>query len=196
MAQRPVILFDVMDTLVTDPYYEAMPAFFGMSFDDLRMAVHPTSWIEFEEGRITEAEYLARFFRDGRSVDAQALIPCLRNAYRWIEGMKELLADLKTAGYEMHVLSNYSTWYQLIEEKLQLSEYVHWSFVSCLTGVRKPDPQAYFSVTKSLQFDVRDCLLVDDRIVNVGAARDVGMDAILAESAAQIRAELARRGIP
>jgi len=24
MAQRPVILFDVMDTLVTDPYYEAM----------------------------------------------------------------------------------------------------------------------------------------------------------------------------
>lgn len=170
MAQRPVILFDVMDTLVTDPYYEAMPEFFGMSFEDLRSAVHPTSWIEFEEGRISEAEYLDRFFRDGRSVDGQALTPCLREAYRWIGGMRELLDDLKTAGYEMHVLSNYSTWYQLIEDKLQLSRYIEWSFVSCLTGVRKPDPQAYFSAAKSLQVDVRDCLLVDDRIVNVEAA--------------------------
>ena len=101
MDRRPVILFDVMDTLVTDPYYEAMPVFFGMSFGDLRMAVHPASWIEFEEGRISEAEYLARFFRDGQSVDGQALIPCLRNAYRWIEGMKELLADGKGLGHDL-----------------------------------------------------------------------------------------------
>ncbi len=195
MAQQPVILFDVMDTLVTDPFFEAMPTFFGMSFDELREVKHPASWIEFEKGRINEAEYLARFFRDGRPIDGKALLACLNDAYRWIDGMKELLSDLKNGGYEMHVLSNYSTWYRMIDQKLQLSEYIHWSFVSCLTGARKPEPQAYLSAAETLNVDVGECLLIDDRIVNVDAAKELGMDAILAESAAQIRVELARRQI-
>jgi HAD superfamily hydrolase (TIGR01509 family) len=109
--------------------------------------------------------------------------------------MQELLAKLKTAGYEMHVLSNYSTWYQLIEDKLQLSQYLRWSFVSCLVGVRKPDPQAYLCAAEALHVGVGDCLLIDDRIVNVEAAQDLGTDAILAESSTQILAELARRRI-
>ena len=36
MARRPVILLDVMDTLVVDPYYHAMPAFFGLSRKELK----------------------------------------------------------------------------------------------------------------------------------------------------------------
>lgn len=195
MARRPVILFDVMDTLVTDPYYCAMPDFFGMSRKELRRAIHPTSWIEFEEGHISGAEYVARFFRDGRCVDGDALNACLKDAYDWVDGASQVLADLQDAGYEMHALSNYSTWYRIIEEKLQLSRYVQWSFVSCLTGLRKPAPEAYQSAAETLQVDVGDCLLVDDRIVNVDAARDVGMDAIQAESSPQVRAELVRRRI-
>ena len=195
MARRPVMLFDVMDTLVTDPYYCAMPAFFGMSRKELKAAIHPTSWIEFEEGRISGPEYVARFFQDGRAVDGDALNACLRDSYDWIDGAEQLLADLKDAGYEMHALSNYSTWFRIIEEKLRLSRYIQWSFVSCLTGLRKPAPEAYRSAAETLQVDVRDCLLIDDRTVNVDAARDLGMDAIPAESSAQVRAELVRRQI-
>lgn len=39
---RPVLLFDVMDTIVTDPFFEAMPRFFNMSFKELLAAKHPT----------------------------------------------------------------------------------------------------------------------------------------------------------
>ena len=31
---RPVLLFDVMGTLVHDPFFAEMPEFFGMSFDE------------------------------------------------------------------------------------------------------------------------------------------------------------------
>lgn len=195
MARGPVILLDVMDTLVTDPYYGAMPAFFGMSRKELKAAIHPTSWIEFEEGRISGPDYIAQFFQDGRPVDGDGLNACLKEAYDWLDGAEQLLADLKDAGYEMHALSNYSVWYRIIEEKLQLSRYIQWSFVSCLTGLRKPAPEAYRSAAATLQVDVSDCLLIDDRAVNVDASRDLGMDAILVESSAQVREELARRRI-
>lgn len=41
-TQRPVLLLDVMDTLVTDPFFEHMPRFFNMSFKELLAAKHPT----------------------------------------------------------------------------------------------------------------------------------------------------------
>lgn len=195
MVKRPVILLDVMDTLVTDPYYIAMPAFFGMSRKELKAAIHPTSWIEFEEGRISDDEYVARFFQDGRPVDGDGLNACLKDAYDWLDGAEQLLVDLQNADCEMHALSNYSVWYRIIEEKLQLSRYIQWSFVSCLTGLRKPAAEAYQSAAATLHVDVGDCLLIDDRSVNVDAARDIGMDAILVESSAQVRTELARRRI-
>jgi hypothetical protein len=40
--QQPVLLLDVMDTLVTDPFFEHMPRFFNMTFKELLAAKHPT----------------------------------------------------------------------------------------------------------------------------------------------------------
>lgn len=194
-ARPRVILFDVLETLVTEPFYDAIPRFFGLSLDELLLAKHPTAWVEFEEGRITEAEYLARYFRDGRAVDAAGLRACIAAAYQWIDGMQELLAELHAAGCELHALSNYPTWYRLIDEKLKLSRYLRWTFVSCRTGIRKPDPQAFLRAAAALKVPPSQCLFVDDRPVNVAAARDVGMDAVLKQDARQVRAELAKRGL-
>ena len=188
-----ILLLDVMETLVTEPYYRAMPGFFGMSLEELQAAKHPTSWIEFEKGQLAEAEYLPRFFRDKRPVDGEGLRRCVMDAFDWLDGMETLLAELHAAGHEMHALSNYPIWYEMIEEKLQLSRYLQWSFVSCHTGVRKPDPQAYLGAAKSLRVAPRDCLFIDDRLRNVQAAQAVGMDVIHRQSGEQLRDELVRR---
>ncbi|KAL0288978.1 UNVERIFIED_CONTAM: Flavin mononucleotide hydrolase 1, chloroplatic, partial [Sesamum angustifolium] len=50
----PVLLFDIMDTIVRDPFYHDVPAFFGMSMKELLECKHPTTWIEFEKGLINE----------------------------------------------------------------------------------------------------------------------------------------------
>lgn len=52
----PILLFDIMDTLVRDPFYEDVPAFFGMSFKELIDCKHPTAWLEFEKGSIDEVK--------------------------------------------------------------------------------------------------------------------------------------------
>lgn len=195
MIARPIFLFDVMETLVTEPFLTAMPAFFGMTLDQFRQARHPTSWIDFEEGRISETEYYALVFQDGRPVDDAGLRVCLRNAYRWIDGMHDLLIELHSAGYEAHALSNYPAWYEIIEDKLKLSRYLRWTFVSWKTGLRKPDPRAYLEAAAALEVAPRECLFIDDRPVNVDAARQVGMDAILKDDAKQVRSELIGRGL-
>jgi HAD superfamily hydrolase (TIGR01509 family) len=196
MPSRPkVILWDVMDTLVSEPFYTAMPEFFGMTLDELIQVKHPTAWVEFERGQISEEEYVRRFFQDGRRVDRDGLRQCVRDAYRWLDGMQPLVAQLHARGHQMHALSNYPSWYRIIEHKLQLSRYLHWSFVSCHTGVRKPEPQAFSGPCDVLGVTPEQCLFIDDRPINVAAARSLGMDAVLKQEAAQVRAELARRGL-
>ena len=56
--------------------------------------------------------------------------------YEYLPGMPELLQQLQDQGQEMHVISNYPEWYRLIEDKLRISQYMPWTFVSC-TGPMK-----------------------------------------------------------
>jgi hypothetical protein len=58
----PILLFDIMDTIVRDPFYKDIPEFFGMSFNELIDCKHPTSWIEFEKGLIDEVKTKAIHF--------------------------------------------------------------------------------------------------------------------------------------
>ena len=195
MSKRPIILFDVMETLVTEPFFTTMPSFFGMSLDELLATKHPTSWIEFEKGNISEDDYLTTFFRDGRIVDGAGLRQCLSESYEWLDGMEDLVAELKKNSYELHALSNYPVWYELIEDQLQLSRFLDWSFVSCKTGLRKPDARCYQKAAEDLQVDVSDCLFIDDRSENIQSASVIGMPSIKFLHATQLRGDLVRRGL-
>jgi HAD superfamily hydrolase (TIGR01509 family) len=190
------ILWDLMDTLVRDPFFTHMAPFFGLSFEELLAAKHPTTWREFELGAIGEAELGERFFRDGRPVDAAALKQRMRGAYAWIDGMEALLRELQERGVEMHLLSNYPEWYRLCDEQLGVFRYVEPSFVSCRTGVRKPAPEAYLHACRTLELLPAQCLFVDDREPNCAAARALDMDAVRFDGDVRtLRGELARRGL-
>jgi len=193
--KRPVLLFDVMGTLVYDPFYREVPAFFGTDLGTLIAEKHPRAWLEFELGNIDEAELERIFFADGRSYDHDGMKAAMQEAYAWLPGMEELLAGLAGAGLEMHALSNYPEWWRLIEEKLTLSRFLEWSFVSCDLRVRKPHPDAYRKPVAALGVAPGDCLFVDDREENVTAARQEGLDAVLFEDSRQLLGELERRGI-
>ncbi|XP_076953142.1 flavin mononucleotide hydrolase 1, chloroplatic-like isoform X2 [Bidens hawaiensis] len=107
----PVLLFDIMDTIVRDPFYHDIPAFFGMSMKELLDCKHPTAWIEFEKGLIDEMELARIFFKDGRHFDLEGLKSCIYQGYEYLEGIEELLSALKENGYEMHAFTNYPIWY-------------------------------------------------------------------------------------
>ncbi|MCZ6807184.1 MAG: HAD family phosphatase [Deltaproteobacteria bacterium] len=192
---RPVLLWDVMGTLVHDPFLLEMPEFFGMSFDAMLASKHPSAWVEFEVGRRTESEFLSDFFRDHRDFDHRGFIDAVRTAYRWLPGMEELLADLRASGCTMHAFSNYPVWYELVEQRLGLSRFLEWTFVSCRTGLRKPDPAAYRSVVEELGIPAEQLVFVDDRESNCEAARQSGMGSVKFEGADSLRAYLAETGV-
>lgn len=188
---RPVLLLDVMDTIVRDPFPTVTPAFFDLRFDELLAAKCPDAWPDFELGHIDEPTLARRYFRDARPVDLPGLRARMREAYDFVPGMEALLAELVGAGFEIHALSNYPVWWQMIEAKLGLSRFLRWSFVSCDTGLRKPDPEAYRHAARALDRAPERCVFVDDRPRNCAAAEALGMRAIVFEGAAALRSALA-----
>ena len=186
-----ILLLDVMGTLVTEPYMEVLPKFFNMSLQELFKKKHPSSWPEFERQEITEEQYFKSFFKDeSPDLDGQALKEAMYDHYQLIDGIEGLLSELTAKNVPMYALSNYPSWYLMIEEKLKLSRWLEWKFVSWDTGVRKPDPQAYLGPAKTLGVSTDRCVFVDDRTINCDAARATGMTAIKFVSAAQLRADL------
>ncbi|GAB2287159.1 Flavin mononucleotide hydrolase 1, chloroplatic [Dionaea muscipula] len=191
----PVLLFDVMDTIVRDPFYEDIPAFFGMSFKELIECKHPTAWIEFEKGLIDEVELAKKFFKEGRQFDLEGLKLCMKGGYAYLDGVEGLLNELKQNNYEIHAFTNYPVWYQLIEDKLKLSTYLSWTFCSCLVGKRKPDPDFYVEVLRHLEVEPATCIFIDDRLENVEAARNAGIVGIHFTNAELLRENLSLLGV-
>ncbi|PRW56908.1 Haloacid dehalogenase-like hydrolase superfamily isoform 1 [Chlorella sorokiniana] len=186
-----------MDTVVYDPFFHDMPRFFNCTFKQLLADKHPTAWVQFERDEIEEEELFRIFFADGRPVDGDALKQHMAECYRYLDGMEALLERLATAGVRMHAFSNYPAWWRLIEDKLRLSRYLDWTFISCqppLRGLRKPAPESFAAVVDHLGLPPDRLLFVDDRQANVDGALEAGIPAVRFESAEQLEEELRRRG--
>lgn len=185
-----MLLLDVMGTLVHDPFYREMPAFLGMSLDELLERKDPRAWIDYELGLVDEATLYRRFFADRRPIDGPGLRRAARGSYRLLEGIEPLLAEIRDRGVPMHALSNYPEWYRDVDAATGLSRYIDWSFVSCELGVRKPDPAIYQEALRRLDVPAASCVFVDDRERNVVAAREVGMTGVRFRDPKDLRARL------
>lgn len=195
MGRRPILLYDVMGTLVSEPFFEAVPQFFGMPLEELYRVKDRHSWVDFERGFIDEATHAERFFTDRRAWDVDGLKAAMTAHYEWLDGMEALCRRLRRAGYAQHTLSNYPVWYRLIEDKLRISEHVDWTFVSCHMGFRKPAREAYDFVVDTLGVDAEDCIFIDDRPDNVQGAEAVGMRGLLRVDTPSLIRDLVALGV-
>ena len=185
-----VLLLDVMSTLVYDPFPVEMTRFFGMSLDQMMARRHPTAWVDFEHGRLEEDAFYATFFQGKPVLDGALMRQMLFDTYRYLDGIEALLTALKARGVPMYALSNYPVWYELIEQKLELSRWLDGGFVSYQMGHRKPAPQAYLVPATRLNVAPERCIFVDDRASNCQGARQVGMQAIVFDGADKLAAAL------
>jgi FMN phosphatase YigB (HAD superfamily) len=84
----------------------------------------------------------------------------------------------------------------MIEQRLGVGRFVRWTFVSCKTGLRKPDARVFVHATRALGVVPGDAVFVDDRADNCDAARAAGLAAVRFQDADQVRAELEGLGLP
>lgn len=179
--ERPIVIADVLDTLVRDPFFNGMASYFNFdSMDQFMQAKAPGVWIQFEKGLITESQLAQQFFKDGRPVDIQQLKTFLKQSYQLLPGVDHMLNHLRHANIQVHTCTNYPIWAQLIEQSIGLNAKfgVKWSFISAIYGIRKPDPQVYQKVAELAGVRLSSCIFVDDRDVNCHAASETGMHAI------------------
>lgn len=195
MSRHPIaaVAFDLMDTVVRDPYREALRAATGLPLEKLFSRRDPEAYPALERGEISEAEYWSAYEDAGVEVDTDAFHRARREGYRWVDGMPELLDDL--AGRVRRIgASNYPDWVQELATGLlagRLDE-VH---ASCTLGARKPDPEFYDRLLERIGRAPEVVLFVDDREVNVEGALAAGLRAHLFVDADDLRLRLRAEGL-
>jgi putative hydrolase of the HAD superfamily len=68
-------------------------------------------------------------------------------------------------------------------------------FSSCYLGARKPDRGIYALALKITQREPGECVLIDDRGLNLECAQELGMHTIQFQNVAQLQTDLAKLGV-
>jgi HAD superfamily hydrolase (TIGR01509 family) len=185
---RPVVAFDLMDTLLRDPFREALEAATDRPLRDLFRLRDPNVYPALERGELSEAEYWAAFADAGIDVDPEAFHRTRREGYAWLDGMRDLLADLDGRVRRV-VASNYPIWVEEVAATW-LHGLIDEVFASCHLRARKPDEAFYRGLCGALGVPPHRVLFVDDREDNVVGAREFGMAAVRFVDAASVRRAL------
>ncbi len=96
-----------------------------------------------------------------------------------IDGMQELLQDLKTAGYHIYGLSNWSaeTFYQ-IRPKYPIFDLLEGFVLSGDEKCLKPEPKIYTILLERYHINPNTAVFFDDNLANVESAKAVGIHGI------------------
>ena len=76
-----------------------------------------------------------------------------------------------------------------------LRDYFEVFFSSCYLGARKPDRGIYVLALKITQREPAECVLIDDRGLNLECAQELGMHTIQFQNVAQLQTDLASLGV-
>ncbi len=158
-----------------------------------RHGAHPLFLME--RGELSEIQFLAQLQSElGDEHDLDGMFDVW---WRHLERNPEtigLMAELKQRGLRMAMLTNNVRewephWRPMLPEIDEIFELV---VDSAFVGMRKPEPGIYELTVQRLGDDLsaEECLFIDDIAVNCDAATQLGMTAVLFESAEQARRDI------
>jgi HAD superfamily hydrolase (TIGR01509 family) len=188
-----VVLLDVMDTVLVDPYRDALSAATSLPLEELFRRRDAELWPAFERGELDETAYWAGWEAAGIPCDPDAFHAARRAGTRWVPGMRELLDDLAGA-VERVTASNYPVWIEELAED-HLEGRFERVLASHHLGVRKPDPAFFVALLERVDARPAEAVFVDDREVNVAAAEAAGIRSHRFVDAATLRAWLVDLGL-
>ena len=138
-------------------------------------------WVLLDDATLTEDEAMARWKRK-LPVEWHARLEELFE--RWpetmtpIEGMEELVRELKAAGYGCYVLSNASVRFEKYYREKPVFSLMDGLFVSAFYKMLKPDPAIYLRMCEEFSIDPEESVFIDDVAANINGAASVGMRGI------------------
>ena len=176
-----IILFDMMSTLVEEPYPSTLEKFWKnkMSRELFFQLKNREAAHEYERGKISEAEFFQKFYKENHEgmLKPIKVKKILFQNIRYLVGVKEILLDLqKNKNIKTGVASNYSEWYEIILKELRDIQKCDYLFFSCEMGLRKPEIEYYKMIQDSLEQREGKVKIyfIDDREINLKPAISLG----------------------
>ena len=201
-AHLKAIIFDYGEVLCHRPTpaeIEELAGFFGISVDAL-----PALWEKnrgsFDRGDLTAGAYWHMLAEDaGTKLSSDELQRiCDLDMTMWSNvnsAMIDWTRQLGAAGLKLGLLSNMHP--DMVAHCRKRFDWIgNFDFVTFSGEVRliKPDPAIYQHTLRGLGVAPSEVLFLDDRDVNVQAARKLGIHAIRVQSMPQLRADLQTAG--
>ena len=153
----------------------------------------------FEAGRITDAEFYDVFCRETGSHPSVAELARAAGDIFWVNvQVKAIFAALHGTGKRLGLLSNTCDWHWRIAGGRRfrlIPEAFETLALSFKLQAAKPDRVIYERAAALAGVPPRDIFFVDDRPENVVGAREAGFDAVQYVTAAQLAADLRKRGV-
>ena len=135
-------------------------------------------WSRMDWGEIGDAEAAERICA---RVPERLWEPVRRTVLRWdeplvpVEGMEELIRELKAAGYGIYLLSNASLRHPEYWPRVPGADLFDGAVVSALEGAVKPERAIYEALLRRYDLRAEECFFVDDVTLNVVGAMRCGM---------------------
>ncbi len=107
-----------------------------------------------------------------------------------VEGMFELLTQLKAEGYKLYGLTNWCSKVYLTMAQFPIFKLLDGQIISSEEKVIKPEPEIYQRLFTKFNLKPEECIFTDDRVENIEGGSCLGMDGIVFKDAKQYEREL------
>lgn len=196
------IVFDMGNVLLRFDREEFLDAA-GVAKEDreilLRRVFLSTDWVKLDWGTHDEEEAVERMCLGLPSrlhPAVHQLVECWDEPIRPMEGMEELVRELKDKGYTLYLLSNASRRQHAYWPRVPGQDCFAGTLISADLGVIKPDAAIYEALYKKFSLKPEECLFIDDSPYNIEGGIRTGMDGIVFYGdVPALRAELKARSI-
>lgn len=99
-----------------------------------------------------------------------------------IDGMAELIAELKQNGYRCYLCSNTAARFEVYWREREALRLLDGHFVSAFHKLMKPSAAMYEKMFRTFSLTPEECFFVDDRSINIEGAARLGMRGFLFET--------------
>lgn len=156
-------------------------------------------WAQLDRGSKTEAEAwesMCKRLPQRLHAAAETL------TFRWneplvpIDGMYELVEELKNAGYGIYLLSNASVRQPEYWQDVPVSRFFDGTLISAYVHVVKPQPEIYQACLEKFGLQAEESFFIDDVAANVEGALNCGLSgAVFFGDVSRLRKELYAAGV-
>ncbi len=155
-------------------------------------------WVELDRGNLTLAEARQIFIeRDpGKGETIQRLFDCWAGIFKPIHFTIQSIDIFKRKGYRVFLLSNFiREYFSAIRLKHMFFQDFDGMVISYQIGYAKPEREIYCHLLKKYALIPSTCLFIDDRVDNVEAAIDEGLNAVQYRGQAELNKAFHKYGL-